>query len=110
MNIDLKNQKCQACSGNTPILNEMQISENLAKLDNWSVNNEQKMIFKKFSFKTFNQALNFTNKIGKLADKEGHHPDVSLGWGYSLIMLHTHAIKGLSINDFIMAAKIDVID
>ena len=110
MNIDLKNQKCQACSGNTPILNEMQISENLAKLNNWSVNDEQKMIFKKFSFKTFNQALNFTNKIGELADKEGHHPDVSLGWGYSLIMLHTHAIKGLSINDFIMAAKIDVID
>ena len=110
MNIDLKNQKCQACSGNTPILNEMQISENLAKLNNWSVNDEQKMIFKKFSFKTFNQALKFTNKIGELADKEGHHPDVSLGWGYSLIMLHTHAIKGLSINDFIMAAKIDVID
>ena len=110
MNIDLKNQKCQACSGNTPILNEMQISENLAKLNNWSVNDEQKMIFKKFSFKTFNQALKFTNKIGQLADKEGHHPDVSLGWGYSLIMLHTHAIKGLSINDFIMAAKIDVID
>ena len=110
MNIDLKNQKCQACSGNTPILNEMQIIENLAKLNNWSVNDEQKMIFKKFSFKTFNQALNFTNKIGKLADKEGHHPDVSLGWGYSLIMLHTHAIKGLSINDFIMAAKIDILD
>ena len=110
MNIDLKNQKCQACSGNTPILNEMQISENLAKLNNWSVNDEQKMIFKKFSFKTFNQALKFTNKIGQLADKEGHHPDVSLGWGYSLIMLHTHAIKGLSINDFIMAAKIDIID
>ena len=97
MSIDLKNQKCQACSGNTPILNEMQISENLAKLNNWSVNDEQKMIFKKFSFKTFNQALKFTNKIGQLADKEGHHPDVSLGWGYSLIMLHTHAIKGLSI-------------
>ena len=110
MNIDLKNQKCQACSGNTPMLNEIQISENLAKLNNWSVNDEQKMIFKKFSFKTFNQALKFTNKIGQLADKEGHHPDVSLGWGYSLIMLHTHAIKGLSINDFIMAAKIDIID
>ena len=48
MNIDLKNQKCQACSGNTPVLDEIQISENLAKLNNWSVNDEQKMIFKKF--------------------------------------------------------------
>ena len=110
MSKDLKNQKCQTCSGNTTVFNEMQISENLSKLDNWSVNDEQKMIFKKFKFKTFKQALNFINKVGKIADEEGHHPDISLGWGYSLIMLHTHSIKGLSINDFIMAAKIDVID
>ena len=110
MNIDLINQKCQACSGNTSKFDDRQISEHLAKLDNWSVNDEQKMIYKKFNFKTFKQALNFTNKVGELADKEGHHPDISLGWGYSLIMLHTHAIKGLSINDFIMAAKIDILD
>ena len=110
MSKDLKNQKCQACSGNTPVFNEMQISENLSKLDNWSVNDEQKMIFKRFNFKTFNEALQFTNKVGKLADEEGHHPDISLGWGYVLIMLHTHAIKGLSLNDFILATKIDVID
>ena len=110
MSIYLKNKKCQACSGNTPTFDEKQISKHLSKLDNWSVNDEQKMIYKKFNFKTFNQALNFTNKVGELADKEGHHPDVSLGWGYSLIMLHTHAIKGLSINDFIMAAKIDVLN
>ncbi len=109
MNNDLKNQKCQACSGKTPVLTENQISDHLAKLDNWTVNDEQKMIYKKFTFKTFKQALNFTNKVGELADLEGHHPDISLGWGYSLIMLHTHAIKGLSINDFIIAAKIDVL-
>ena len=65
------------------------------------------MIFKKFEFKTFKQSLDFVNKVGGIADKEGHHPDISLGWGYSLIMLHTHAIKGLSLNDFIVAAKID---
>ena len=110
MNVDLKNQKCQACSGNTSIFDEKQIIEHLAKLNNWSVNDEQKMIYKKFIFKTFKQALFFTNKVGDLADTEGHHPDISLGWGYALIMLHTHAIKGLSINDFILAAKIDVID
>ena len=110
MNIDLKNQNCKACSGNTPILNAKEISVNLSKLDNWSVNEEQKMIYKKFKFKSFKNALLFTNKVGELADKEGHHPDISLGWGYSLIMLHTHAIKGLSINDFIMASKIDILD
>ena len=109
MNMELKNQKCQACSGNTPKFDEKQISDNLSKLNSWSVNDEQKMIYKKFNFKTFKQALNFTNKVGEIADLEGHHPDISLGWGYSLIMLHTHAIQGLSINDFIIAAKIDEI-
>ena len=109
MTMELKNQKCQACSGNTPKFDEKQISNNLSKLNSWSVNDEQKMIYKKFNFKTFKQALNFTNKVGEIADLEGHHPDISLGWGYSLIMLHTHAIQGLSINDFIIAAKIDEI-
>ena len=109
MTMELKNQKCQACSGNTPKFDQKQISDNLSKLNSWSVNDEQKMIYKKFNFKTFKQALNFTNKVGEIADLEGHHPDISLGWGYSLVMLHTHAIQGLSINDFIIAAKIDEI-
>jgi len=109
MTMELKNQKCQACSGNTPKFDEKQISDNLSKLNSWSVNDEQKMIYKKFNFKTFKQALNFTNKVGEIADLEGHHPDISIGWGYSLVMLHTHAIQGLSINDFIIAAKIDEI-
>ena len=109
MTMELKNQKCQACSGNTPKFDDKQISDNLSKLNSWSVNDEQKMIYKKFNFKTFKQALNFTNKVGEIADLEGHHPDISIGWGYSLIMLHTHAIQGLSINDFIIAAKIDEI-
>tara|TARA_B110000014_G_scaffold111103_1_gene76155 strand:- start:184 stop:513 length:330 start_codon:yes stop_codon:yes gene_type:complete len=109
MNTDLKNQKCKPCTGNTIKFNEKQIIDNLSNINNWSVNEEQKMIFKKFSFKTFKQALDFTNKVGKIADEEGHHPDVSLGFGYALIMLHTHAIQGLSINDFILASKIDLL-
>jgi 4a-hydroxytetrahydrobiopterin dehydratase len=110
MNTDLKNEKCLPCSGSTPKFNESVISDHLSNLNNWSVNDEQNMIYKKFEFKTFKQALNFTNKVGDLADNEGHHPDISIGWGYSLIMLHTHAIKGLSLNDFILAAKIDEIN
>ena len=107
MNIYLKNKKCLPCTGDAPKLNENTISDNLAMLKNWSVNDEQNMIFKKFEFKTFREALSFSNKVGVIADKEGHHPDISFGWGYSLIMLHTHAIRGLSLNDFIIAAKID---
>ena len=110
MNKNLANQKCQACSGNTSRIDDTKINEHLSKLDNWSLNDEKKMIYKKFKFKNFKQALEFTNKVGKIADQEGHHPDVSIGWGYSIIMLHTHAIKGLSINDFIMAAKIDILN
>ena len=68
------------------------------------------MIFKKFKFKNFTKSLNFTVKVGELSEKEGHHPDISLGWGYCLVMIHTHAIKGLSVNDFILAAKIDLIN
>ena len=81
MTMELKNQKCQACSGNTPKFDEKQISDNLSKLNSWSVNDEQKMIYKKFNFKTFKQALNFTNKVGEIADLEGHHPDISLRLG-----------------------------
>ena len=110
MTNSLSQLKCESCSGNTPKLNQNEIIENLRKINNWSVNDQQEMIFKKFTFKTFKAALNFTNSVGVLAEKEGHHPDISLGWGYCLIMIHTHAIKGISINDFVLASKIDLIN
>ena len=109
MTNSLSQLKCESCSGNTPKLNQNEIIENLRKINNWSVNDQQEMIFKKFTFKSFKKALNFTNLVGKIAEEEGHHPDISLGWGYCLVMIHTHAIKGLSINDFILASKIDLI-
>tara|TARA_B100001057_G_scaffold341562_1_gene342406 strand:+ start:1028 stop:1360 length:333 start_codon:yes stop_codon:yes gene_type:complete len=100
---------CEPCSGNTPKLNFEEISKYLSQLNEWTVNDNQEMIFKKFKFNNFTKALNFTNKVGDLAEKEGHHPDISIGWGYCLVMVHTHAIKGLSVNDFILASKIDLI-
>ena len=107
--IKLHNLKCSSCSGNTPKLVKSEINDNLKKIKNWQINEENKMIFKKLKFKTFNKALKFTNLIGEIADKENHHPDISLGFGYCLILIHTHAIDGLSINDFILASKIDQI-
>ena len=109
MTESLTQLKCEACSGNTPKLNETEIIDNLRKINKWSVNDQQEMIFKKFTFKSFKKALNFTNLVGKISEEEEHHPDISLGWGYCLVMIHTHAIKGLSINDFILASKIDLI-
>ena len=110
MNLNLYQKKCTPCKGDTPKLKYEEISEYLSKINDWNVNNEQEMIFKKFKFNNFNKALEFVNKVGILSDQEGHHPDISLGWGYCIIMLHTHAIKGLSINDFILASKIDKIN
>ena len=79
-------------------------------LDNWNINDDKEMIFKKFHFSNFKKALKFVNDIGELAEQEGHHPDLSIGWGYCLVMIHTHAIKGLSKNDFVLASKIDLIE
>ena len=105
----LSSLKCEPCSGNTPKLDENEIIDNLTKIYNWKVNDQQEMIFKKFTFKTFKKALIFTNLVGNIAEEEGHHPDISMGWGYCLVMIHTHAINGLSENDFILASKIDSI-
>lgn len=101
--------KCSACSGKTPKLTDNEIDYNLKKINNWQINDDREMIFKRLNFKNFKQALHFTNLIAEISDKEGHHPDISLGWSYCLVMIHTHAIKSLSINDFILASKIDQI-
>ena len=108
-NSSLTKLKCEPCSGNTPKLSPEDIQKKLQELNEWQLNDNKEMIFKKFNFKNFKKALHFTNLVGGLAEEEGHHPDISLGWGYCLIMIHTHAIKGLSINDFILASKIDQI-
>ena len=101
---NLTKKKCGPCSKNTPKLSMDEIQNKLSEINDWNLNDSKEMIFKKFK-----KALHFTNLVGELAEEEGHHPDISLGWGYCLIMIHTHAIKGLSINDFILAAKIDEI-
>ena len=106
---NLIDKLCEPCSGNTPKLTLSEMKNKLSEINDWSLNDKQEMIFKKFKFKNFKKALHFINLVGVLAEEEGHHPDISLGWGYSLIMIHTHAIKGLSINDFILASKIDQI-
>ena len=67
------------------------------------------LLEKKFTFKNFIDSQNFINKVGEISEKEEHHPDISFGWGYAKIKISTHAIEGLSENDFILAAKIDQI-
>jgi len=106
----LENKKCKPCTGNTEILTFDKKNQLISDLNDWTLNDNKDMIFKKFIFNNFKNTLHFVNLIGNLAEEEGHHPDISLGWGYCLIMIHTHAIKNLSINDFILASKIDKIE
>jgi 4a-hydroxytetrahydrobiopterin dehydratase len=73
----------------------------------WQLVDDARRIERKFRFGNFREALTFVIKVGELAEIEGHHPDVTFGWGYATVSLHTKKIKGLHENDFIMATKID---
>jgi len=75
----------------------------------WKLSGDGKHISKDFKFENFLEAMGFANKITAIAEEEGHHPDLSIGWGRVGVELTTHAIKGLSENDFILAAKIEKI-
>jgi 4a-hydroxytetrahydrobiopterin dehydratase len=74
--------------------------------------NEKKAFYlsRDFKFTNFEKSLNFINKLSLIAEQEGHHPDLKFGWGYAEVNIHTHAINGLSLSDFILASKIDHLD
>lgn len=100
-------KKCEPCEGGVEPLKTSEYQQYLDMLNNWSVL-DGKIIEKIFQLKDFRSALDFINNVGKIAEEEGHHPDILLfGWNKVKIMLTTHAIGGLSINDFILASKID---
>lgn len=106
----LSSKKCVACEGGLPPLTEAEVSGYKTQVPNWSISSDIKSISRKFVFKDFKESLAFMDKVGALAEEEGHHPDMNLfGFKNVLITLSTHAIGGLSENDFIMAAKIDQI-
>ena len=109
---DLLNKKCEPCEGGVLPFDISEIHKYQKKVDGWSLNvNEKKIYFleKKFTFENFITSQRFINLAGEISEKENHHPDISFGWGYATIAITTHAIEGLSENDFILAAKIDQI-
>ncbi len=109
---DLLEKKCVPCEGGVTPFDISEIHKYQKKVDGWSiVDNEKKIFFleKKFNFKNFKESQDFVNKVGKISEEEGHHPEILFGWGYAKINITTHAIEGLSENDFILAAKIDKI-
>tara|TARA_X000000950_G_C13504741_1_gene493242 strand:+ start:26 stop:370 length:345 start_codon:yes stop_codon:yes gene_type:complete len=107
---DLLNKKCVPCEGGVTAFDVSEIHKYQKKVDGWDlVKNEENIYFleKKFKFKDFLESQNFVNLVGKISEEEGHHPDILFGWGYAKVTITTHAIEGLSENDFILAAKID---
>jgi 4a-hydroxytetrahydrobiopterin dehydratase len=103
----LDKKKCVPCEGGLQPLTGEAARSMLAQVAGWELAADGKSIKRRFTFKNFKQALEFVNKIGQITEAEGHHPDITFGWGYAEITLWTHAINGLHENDFIVASKIN---
>ena len=108
MNSSLKGRHCESCEGIGAALNAEQVENLMPQLaDGWNAINNHKAIKKSFSFKNFYETMAFVNAIAWIANIENHHPDLEIGYNYCHITFLTHALKGLSHNDFICAAKLD---
>jgi 4a-hydroxytetrahydrobiopterin dehydratase len=105
---DLLKKNCVACQGGIPALKEGEIKIYLSEIKDWHVIDNHH-IEKTFEFPDFASALSFVNKVGALAEQEGHHPNISFTWGKVEISIWTHKINGLHENDFILAAKVDTL-
>jgi 4a-hydroxytetrahydrobiopterin dehydratase len=107
---DLANQKCVPCRGGVPPLPPEEAEALLARLgpNGWCLV-ESHHLEKEFEFPDFLSALAFVNRVGELAEREGHHPDVHLAWGRVRLAIWTHKIDGLTESDFVLAAKADLL-
>lgn len=105
--VSLASRHCAPCSGEGARLEASAIANHMKALPEWQLDNQA--ITRRFTFKNFSEALAFVNRLGQVAEEEGHHPDLTLGWGYVGVTLTTHDCGGLSENDMIMAAKIDAL-
>ncbi len=105
----LASKECVPCKGGVPPLKGPALADLLDQLgNNWQVAQEHHLE-KEYKFKNFRQALDFTNRVGELAEQIGHHPDILLAWGNVKLTIFTHKIGGLSESDFIFAAKADAV-
>ena len=103
----LAEKTCTPCRGGIPPLTRDEAQRLQVQAPKWGLEDDARRIERKFRFHDFREALVFVQKVGELAETEGHHPDISFGWGHATVSLSTKKIKGLHENDFIMAAKID---
>lgn len=104
---DLSNKNCKPCEGGVPPLIESEAQAMLKELDSWEMNNNA--ISKTFEFKNYYQVLAFVNAVAWMTHREDHHPDMAVSYNKCRVEYSTHAIGGLSENDFICAAKVDAL-
>jgi len=104
---DLTNKQCKPCEGSVPPLSQTEIDTLLKQVDGWIL--DDKLISKTFEFKNYYQTMAFVNAVAWLSHREDHHPDLHLGYNKCRVEYSTHAINGLSENDFICAAKVDAL-
>lgn len=104
---DLSKGKCKPCEGGVPPLTDAEVKANLAQLKGWEVVNGE--IVKTYSFKNYHETMAFVNAAAWVSHREDHHPDIEVGYNKCKVRYITHAISGLSENDFICAAKIDAL-
>lgn len=107
MAANLVEKSCTPCRGGVPPLSREEAEALQAQAPDWALLDDAHRIERTFRLRNFAEALAFVQRVGELAEREGHHPDVSFGWGYATVSLRTKKIKGLHENDFILAAKID---
>ena len=103
---ELAGQHCEACESGTPALPEQEATALAREVPDWE-RDANRTLRREFSFANFRDAFGFVTRVALVAESEGHHPDIELGWGRAAIELTTHAASGLTRNDFVMAAKID---
>jgi 4a-hydroxytetrahydrobiopterin dehydratase len=106
----LAKKRCIPCEGGMKPLPRERAEALLSELDEWMLIDDAHLLVKQFRFPDFKTAMQFANDIARVAEFEGHHPELTVGWGNVGVELSTHAIGGLSENDFILAAKIDELD
>lgn len=100
---------CKPCEGGVKPLEKDQIKKMFSELSDWQLTEDNKIIFKDFKFKNFYETMKFVNSAAAIANEENHHPDLEVGYNHCLVKYTTHAIGGLSENDFICAAQIDAL-
>lgn len=105
--MDLTAKTCTPCRGGVPALTQAEVEAFLPQVPEWQPIDNATKIERTFKFSDFVSAMRFAQKVGELAEQEGHHPEVTFGWGYCRVLFFTKKIKGLHENDFIIAAKVD---